>query len=180
MQHYHKVQTLQKLIIVPTIISSLRIAVIPLFSYLYSTSNIISCLILLAFSAATDFLDGYAARKLGATSRFGAYYDATTDFALVISIFIIFTIKGFYPIWLPLLITASFIQFIATSHYAKRIYDPIGKYIGSALYIGIVLTLVLPAQATFSFVQYAFVGFFLISLASRIISMTKNRNYKLN
>ena len=169
-------RTLQKIILIPTIISSLRIAGLPLFIYLYSTSNIIACLILLAFSTASDFFDGYLARKLGATSKFGAYYDATTDFALALGIFTFFTVKGFYPFWLPLLITASFVQFIVTSHYAKKIYDPIGKYIGSALYIGIVLTLVFPAQTTYSFVQHAFVGFFLISLGSRIISLAKNRN----
>ena len=161
---------------IPTIISSLRIAVLPLFFYLYNSANIIACLILLAFSASTDFFDGYTARKLGATSRFGAYYDATTDFALVIGIFAIFTAKGFYQIWLPLLIVVSFTQFIATSNFAKKIYDPIGKYIGSALYIGIVLTLVFPGQATYSFVQYAFAGFFIVSISSRIISLARNKN----
>jgi phosphatidylglycerophosphate synthase len=167
---------LQKLTIIPTIISSLRIAALPIFIFFNSTSNIIACLILLVFSAATDFFDGYIARKLAATSRFGAYYDATTDFTLVVGIYIFFTIKGLYPFWLPLLITASFVQFIATSQFSRKIYDPIGKYIGSALYIGIVLTLVFPAQATYSFVQYAFVGFFVISIGSRIISLTRNRN----
>ncbi len=118
---------MQKLIIIPTIISSLRIVVLPLFIYLYNSTNIIPCLILLAFSASTDFFDGYLARKLKATSKFGAYYDATTDFALVIGIFAFFTIKGYYPIWLPLLIAAAFIQFIVTSHYSKKIYDPSGQ-----------------------------------------------------
>ncbi len=117
---------------------------------------------------------------MGATSRFGAYYDATTDFILVIGIFALFTAYGFYPIWLPLLIAASFVQFMVTSSFAKKIYDPIGKYIGSALYIGIVLTLVFPIQATYSFVQYAFVGFFLVSLGSRIISLARKRDSKLN
>lgn len=87
---------------------------------------------------------------------------------------------GFYPIWLPLLIAASFVQFIATSFFAKKLYDPVGKYIGSALYIGIVLTLVFPTQSTYSFVQYAFVGFFLVSIGSRIISLAKKRDLKLN
>jgi phosphatidylglycerophosphate synthase len=166
---------MQKLIMVPTIISSLRIAALPLFLYLYNSANITACLILLAFSAATDFFDGYAARKLRATSRFGAYYDASTDFALVMGIYAIFTVQGYYPIWLLILIAASFAQFLATSYYAKKLYDPVGKYIGSALYIGIVLTLIFPTQATYDFVQYAFVAFFLISLLSRIISLAKNR-----
>ena len=174
-----KCETLQR-ILIPTIISSLRIAVLPLFFYLYNPANIIPCLVLLAFSASTDFFDGYLARKLRASSRFGAYYDATTDFALVIGIFAFFTIKGFYPIWLPILIATAFVQFLVTSHYSKKLYDPVGKYIGSALYIGIVLTLVFPAQATYSFVQYAFLGFFLISLLSRIISLTRNHDTNLN
>jgi len=110
------------------------------------------------------------------TSRFGAYYDAATDFALVIGIFTFFATKGYYPTWLLLLITASFIQFLASSLYAKKLYDPIGRYIGSALYIGIVLTLIFPTQATFSFVEYAFVGFFLISLASRIASFAGKKD----
>ena len=129
-----------------------------------------------AFSALTDFLDGYLARKLKVNSKFGAYYDAITDFILVIGIFTIFSANGYYPIWLLLLITASFIQFLATSLYAKKLYDPVGRYIGSALYIGIVLTLLWPTQTTFTFVQYAFIGFFLLSLASRAMSLAKRHN----
>jgi phosphatidylglycerophosphate synthase len=167
---------MQKLSLIPTIISSLRIAVLPLFFYLFNTGNITSCLILFASSAATDLFDGYLARKLNVTSRFGAYYDAATDFALVIGIFTFFAAKGYYPTWLLLLITASFIQFLASSLYAKKLYDPVGRYIGSALYIGIVLTLVFPTQAMFSFVEFAFVGFFLISLVSRIVSLARKHD----
>ena len=167
---------MKKSIAIPTIISSLRIAVLRLFIYAYNQTNIVPCLILLAFSAATDFFDGYLARKLGATSRFGGYYDATTDFVLVIGAFAFFATKGFYPIWLVLLIAVSFVQFLITSPYAKKFYDPVGKYVGSALYIGIVLTLVFPEQSTYSFVQFAFVGFFLVSLGSRIISLMRGRH----
>ncbi len=167
---------LHKLILIPAIVSSSRIAVLTPFLYFYSAGNIAACLILLAFSAVTDFFDGYLARKLRATSRFGAYYDAGTDFVLVAGIFAFFTAKGFYPAWLLLVIALSFVQFLATSRYAKKIYDPVGKYTGSALYIGIVLTLIFPVQATFNFVEFAFLGFFLLSLASRIISLAKNRS----
>ncbi|MGA3060043.1 MAG: CDP-alcohol phosphatidyltransferase family protein [Candidatus Bathyarchaeia archaeon] len=164
---------MQKLILIPTIISSLRIAVLPLFFYLYNAGNITACLILLAFSAATDFLDGNLARRLKATSRFGGYYDTTTDFILVFGIFTFFSVKGDYPVWLLLVITLSFVQFLASSLYSKKLYDPVGKYTGSALYIGIVLTLIFPSQAMFSFVEFAFLGFFLVSLVSRIVTLTR-------
>ncbi len=157
---------------VPTFISSLRIAALPLFFYLYNQGNVILCLILLAFCAASDFFDGYLARKLKATSSFGAYYDAATDFILTAGIFAIFYAQGYYPLWLPMLIAISFAQFLATGFCAKKIYDPVGRYLGSALYVGIVLTLVWPIQAVFAFVQYAFVAFFIVSIASRIASLT--------
>ena len=167
---------MKKLSLIPNAISSWRIAVLPFFFYLYESGNVILCLILFASAVFTDLLDGYVARRLEVTSRFGAYFDTATDYSLVIGIFTFFAIKGFYPIWFLLLITASFIIFLVSSFLGKKIYDPIGRYIGSALYIGVVITLVFPIQAAFSFVQYAFIVFFLISLISRIVSFARKRN----
>ena len=164
---------MKKLSPIPTFTSSLRIVALPFFFILFNQGNVTACLCLLAFCAATDFLDGYLARKMRVTSRFGAYYDATTDFILIFGIFAFFYSFGDYPIWLLFLITAAFIQFIATSFYSKKLYDPVGRYLGSALYIGVVLTLLWPTQAVFVFVQYAFVGFFFVSIVSRIASLTK-------
>ena len=166
---------MQKLALIPMFTSSLRIAALPLFFYLYNIGNVAACLGLLGFCAATDFFDGYIARKLIVTSRFGAYYDATTDFIFMFGIFAFFYGFGFYPIWLLLVIATAFIQFIITSYYAKKLYDPVGRYLGSALYIGVVLTLLWPTQVVFAFVQYAFVVFFLFSIVSRIVSLTRNR-----
>jgi CDP-diacylglycerol---glycerol-3-phosphate 3-phosphatidyltransferase len=169
---HHKSAIMKKISAIPTFISSLRAASLPLFFYLYNYGNVLLCLFLLAFCAASDFFDGYLARKLKTTSHFGAYYDATTDFILTVGIFAIFYAQGYYPSWLLLLIAVSFAQFLATSFYVKKIYDPVGRYLGSALYIGIVLTLVWPIQAVFDFVQYAFVVFFIVSIVSRIVSLT--------
>lgn len=162
-------------IIIPAFVSSLRMSALPFFFYLFNLGNVAACLGLLAFCAATDFLDGYLARRLRVASRFGAYFDAATDFVLMFGVFTFFYVHAYYPVWFLLLIAASFIQFLVTSHYSKKLYDPVGKYLGSTLYIGITLTLLFPAQATFSFVQYAFLTFFLISLISRIISLTKTK-----
>ena len=166
---------MQKLALIPMLISSLRIAALPLFFYVYNIGNDVACLGMLMFCAATDFLDGYIARKLNVTSNFGAYYDATTDFIFMFGIFLLFYGLGFYPIWLLLIITFAFIQFIITSYLANKLYDPVGRYLGSALYIGVVLTLFWPTEVVFAFVQYAFVGFFLFSITSRIISLTRKR-----
>lgn len=160
-------------IIIPFVVSSIRIAALPLFFILYNFGNIVACLGLLTFCAITDFLDGYIARKLQATSRFGAYYDASTDFILMLGAFSIFYANGLYPLWLIISIVVAFLAFILTSHLIKKIYDPVGRYLGSALYIGIALTLLWPSEATFIFVQYAFLVFFLLSLVSRLVSYAK-------
>jgi phosphatidylglycerophosphate synthase len=167
---------MKKQFAIPTFISSLRIAALPLFVFLFNIGDVTSCLTLLAFCATTDFFDGHLARKLKVTSRFGAYYDATTDFTLMMGVFAVFYVEGYYPVWLLLLVTVSFAQFLATSLYGKKLYDPVGRYLGSALYIGIALTLVWPTEAIFFFVQFAFAGFFLVSIVSRIISLTRKQN----
>jgi phosphatidylglycerophosphate synthase len=166
---------MKKLCTIPSFISSLRVLALPLFLYLNNQANILACLVLLAFCMVSDFLDGYLARKINTTSRFGAYYDATTDFILTAGIFAIFYAQGYYPLWLPLLIAVSFAQFLVTGFYTKKMYDPIGRYLGSALYIGIVLTLVWPIQTVFAFVQYAFLTFFMVSIASRTVSLTRKQ-----
>jgi len=169
---------MKKPILIPTAISSLRLIALPIFLYLFNTANISACLALMTFCAATDFFDGYAARTLNVISKFGAYYDAATDFALMFGAYTIFTFNGYYPTWLLLLIAASFAQFLATSCIAKKFYDLVGKYIGSALYIGVALTLLWPIEPVFLFVQYAFAGFFVVSLVSRIISLTRGNHPK--
>ncbi len=159
----------------PTLISSLRIVAVPLFLYLYDLGDVDAYLGLLTFCAATDYIDGYFARKLDAVTCFGTYFDSAADFCLMFSIFTFFSVIGVYPFWLPLLIAIAFLQFLATSRIFKKLYDPVGKYLGSALYIGVVLTLLVPLQVIFDFVQYAFVVFFLISLYSRAISIQRQR-----
>jgi phosphatidylglycerophosphate synthase len=163
---------------IPAAISSLRLVALPLFLYFYSQGFIAACLGVLAFCAFTDYLDGYMARRLGVASRLGGFFDASTDFILMLGIYVFFVFYGFYPLWLPILITIAFIQFLVTSRYVKKIYDPVGRYLGSALYIGVVLTLLWPTPPVFAFVQYAFVGFFLVSIVSRILSLSRKTKLK--
>jgi len=167
---------MKKQIAIPAAVSSLRIAALPPFLYLFNMNETLFCFVLFVSVALTDLFDGYLARKLGATSRFGAYYDAVTDFVLVLGIFSFFYLKGIYPYWLLALIVASFAQFLLSSFITKKLFDPVGRYVGSALYIGVALTVLFPSQATYDFVQYAFLGFFAVSLASRVLTMRKQLN----
>ncbi len=158
--------------LIPSGISSLRLAALPLFLYFFSIGAAVWCIAVFAFAQLTDLIDGYAARKLGAASKAGAYFDAVTDFVLISAIFAAFTFSGYYPAWILLLIAASFAQFIASSLYSKRLYDPLGKYIGSVLYIAIGLTLLSPTPAIFTLVEIGFPVFAIASFVTRTASFT--------
>jgi phosphatidylglycerophosphate synthase len=124
------------------------------------------CLFL--FAAATDIADGRLARRLGACTRFGTYWDSTADFLLIFAIFLIFYFKGYYPLFVPILLVFVFLQFVATSHYIAGVYDPIGKHYGSLLYCAIGLTLLSPAPFLYGITTFGIVIASMATLFSRV------------
>ena len=165
---------MNKTALIPSGISSLRLAALPIFLYYYSTNNLLLCIIIFGLSLVTDLIDGYVARKLNVASKTGAYFDALTDFVFITGIFAAFTFSGYYPAWIMALIVASFGQFIISSLYSQKLHDPLGKYIGSVLYIAIGLTLLSPTPIILTIVEIGFPTFAITSFISRTVSITFN------
>ncbi len=165
---------MNKIALIPSGISSLRLVTLPILLYYYSFNNLLFCIIIFGLSQITDLIDGYVARKLKVTSKAGAYFDAATDFIFITGIFAAFTFSGYYPAWIMAMIIASFGQFIISSYYSQKLYDPLGKYIGSVLYIAIGLTLLLPTPIIFAIVEIGVPTFAVTSFISRSFSMTLN------
>lgn len=165
---------MNKKALAPSGISSLRLVALPIFLYFYTAGNPLACILLFGFAQATDLIDGHIARKLHVASKAGAYFDAVTDFTFIIGIFTAFTLSGYYPAWILVLIAASFAQFILSSRITKKLYDPLGKYIGSVLYIAIGLTLLSPTPIIFTLVEVAFPLFALTSFVTRTVSLAAN------
>ena len=75
---------------IPTILTWTRIVAIPLIVGVFylglkpETQNLIATVMFVVF-AATDWLDGYLARKLNQTSAFGAFLDPVADKFLVVA-----------------------------------------------------------------------------------------------
>ena len=159
---------------VPSAVSALRLVALPIFLYCFAAGNVLACIVVFGLTQVTDLVDGYAARKLHVASKAGAYFDVVTDFVFIAAIFTAFTLSGYYPIWIMALIAASFAQFIISSVYTKKLYDPLGKYIGSVLYIAIGLTLLSPTPVVFTVVEVGFPLFALTSFVSRTASYAVN------
>jgi phosphatidylglycerophosphate synthase len=165
---------MHKKALIPSGISSLRLAALPLFLYFFSIGNTSICILVFGLTQLSDLIDGYAARKLRVASKAGAYFDAITDFVLITGIFVAFTLNNYYPAWMLLFIMGSFAQFILTSRYSKKLYDPLGKYIGSVLYIAIGLTLLSPTPITLTIVEVGFPIWATASFITRTLSLTTN------
>ncbi len=70
----------------PNLLTWLRIVLIPVFVLIYYLpfqGAHATCAALFAVAAVTDWLDGFLARRLGQTSRFGAFLDPVADKLMV-------------------------------------------------------------------------------------------------
>ena len=89
---------------VPNLISVLRLLCIPLFVWvLFGAENRSAAAILLAVLGATDWVDGWVARRFNQTSELGKILDPTADRLLLIVSIPSLIIDGSIPLWFALL-----------------------------------------------------------------------------
>ena len=160
----------------PSCVTLLRITALPALIFFMYNGQIIFADSLFLLAISSDLADGYLARKLGVSSRFGANFDVSIDFLFISGVFLYFTINGIYPPWILIIIAAMFVQFLVTSNLTKVIFDPFGKYYGSLLYGAIGLTMLFPGQIAGDIITVAFVGVSIASLSSRVIYYVKERH----
>lgn len=80
----------------PNILTWIRIATIPVFVWCFFSDLELARPIaglLFGFAAITDLLDGYAARKMGLMSKFGAFLDPVAD-KLMVTIALVLLVQG--------------------------------------------------------------------------------------
>lgn len=130
--------------------------------------------ILFVIAAITDFADGYVARRFDTESALGGLIDHSIDAVFVTVILGAFALREAVPLILPVLVAASFIQYVldsnALSGRALR-SSFLGRWNGIAYYVlaGVPIGL---ALVEFSFISAAWimlVGWILV--ASTIVSM---------
>lgn len=161
--------------LVPSAVTTVRLALVLPLVYLVSNDLYFLGTILFLFSVSTDFLDGFLARRLSVSSKFGAYFDVTTDFISIFSLFVAFIPKGFCAEWVLLVIAAVFAEFFLTSRYLTKIYDPVGKYYGSLLFGLIGLRFFLSGQLFYDGVTVSVTTFAAASILSRATFIIEKR-----
>lgn len=97
-------------------ITLVRIAMIPFFIFFAMQTDMRGLVIALALfcvASATDFLDGYVARKFNQVTDFGKFVDPLADKLLVTAALLVFVEKGVFPAWMVFIILGR--EFIITS-----------------------------------------------------------------
>ena len=92
---------------VPNLLTLLRLLCLPVFLYvLFGLDNQVGAALILGALSATDWVDGYLARRLGQVSEFGKIFDPTVDRLLFIVAITAIIIDGAIPVWFALAVLA--------------------------------------------------------------------------
>lgn len=111
---------------IPTIMTWARIAAIPLIVGVFylpidvATQNLMATIMFVVF-AATDWLDGYLARKLNQVSSFGAFLDPVADKILVCASVLVLVHLGRADVFVALIIIGREIAISALREWMAQI-----------------------------------------------------------
>jgi cardiolipin synthase (CMP-forming) len=140
---------------VPNLLTALRIALAPVFLVLYVNGDTKRALAAFAAAAATDVLDGIAARALDQRTRVGAFLDPIADKILAACALFALAVRGQLPWWLPILVVARDGAQLAGAAVLRSINHPIpvdptriGKYATFTLAVTVVVALVAQFSAS--------------------------------
>jgi cardiolipin synthase len=88
---------------IPNAFTLLRLLLLPVFLYvLFGLENRAAAAFLLGGLSATDWVDGYLARRLGQVSEFGKVFDPTVDRLLFVVATVAIIVDGSIPLWFAL------------------------------------------------------------------------------
>ena len=89
---------------IPNLITVLRVLLIPIFILLFYKPyhwSYMAASAVFAFAAATDWLDGYLARRLEQSTPFGAFLDPVAD-KLMVAVALVLLVQAHANLWLTL------------------------------------------------------------------------------
>lgn len=114
----------------PNLLSGLRIILTVPIVYALTKEYFLFTLILFAFSAFTDALDGFIAKRFNCQTALGAVLDPLADKFLLISCFFALLYLGLMPLWLVAIVLVRDVVLIAG---AVGYYHEVGLQSDSAI-----------------------------------------------
>lgn len=105
--HTVEIREVDTLWTIPNLFTLLRLLCLPLFVWLlFGLPSRQAAAWLLGALGATDWVDGYLARRLGQTSEFGKKFDPTVDRLLFVVAIVAIMVNGAMPIWFGVAVLA--------------------------------------------------------------------------
>jgi cardiolipin synthase (CMP-forming) len=87
----------------PNLITSLRIILAPIFAIYSIRGNFQGALVVFIIAGLSDGADGLIARWFNQKSRMGAYLDPLADKILLVTAFVVLSVRNFIPPWLTVM-----------------------------------------------------------------------------
>ena len=110
-----------RILTLPNALSLLRLLGVPVFLWLVlGLHQDVVAFLLLAVSGATDWLDGYLARRLGQVSRIGALLDPLADRLYIAATVLGLALRSIIPWWLVVLLAAREVMLLGLVPLLRR------------------------------------------------------------
>jgi len=159
---------------IPNLITVIRVLLIPIFILLFYLPyhwSYMAASSVFAFAAATDWLDGYLARRLEQSTPFGAFLDPVAD-KLMVAVALVLLVQAHANLWLTLpaaVIIGREIVISALREWMAEIgarahvaVSNLGKWKTTAQMVALVILLANPPAFTF----WVILGYALLLIAA--------------
>lgn len=146
---------------IPNLLTVLRVLLIPIFILLFYLPyhwSYMASSVVFAVAAATDWLDGYLARRLEQSTPFGAFLDPVAD-KLMVAVALVLLVQEHANIWLTLpaaviigreIVVSALREWMAEIGARAHVaVSNLGKWKTAAQMLALVILLANPVAATF-------------------------------
>lgn len=110
---------------IPNLITIGRILLVPLIIWAITSGKFQFAFWIFVAAAASDAVDGFLAKRLGAESEFGAYLDPLADKALLMSIYVALGIAGDLPLWIVIAVVSRDVMILGAVVVAWIVGKPL-------------------------------------------------------
>lgn len=113
--------------LLPNLLTASRLVASPFIVWLLTQRRFRVALWVILLAAVTDWLDGFAARRLGVRGQLGVVLDPLADKVLLVAVFLTLGTIGLIPVWMLVLVIARDLV-IVTGALLLRIYKNVRRF----------------------------------------------------